>query len=121
MTAVNAIVAIVAIFVAAWLLRLVPRYEPVGFFVYLMAAGLAATLAIRLYPALVVLHSGTLGRWLSRCVAGSVAMVGFVSVFTVSGYGSLLNRMGDDVSGSHGVVLGVVMGIAYATLLTLGY
>ena len=117
----TATIAIVAIFAAAWLLRLVPWYEPVGVLVYLMAAGVAATVALRLYPALVALHSWTLGRWLARCVTGSVAMVGFVAVFIGSGYGSLLNRRGDDISWSGGVVLGVVMGIAYATLLTIGY
>jgi hypothetical protein len=92
---------------------LVPWYEPVGSLVYLMAVGLAATVAIRLYPALKVLHSWALGRWLARCVTGSVAMVGFVAVFVGSGYGSLLSRTRDNVAWSHGVVLGVVMGIAY--------
>lgn len=104
----------------ARLLRHLPFLEPLVLLVYPFALVLAGVVGLVLYASLSPLHrGGAVGRWMARCVAGAAAMVGFLSMFIISGYGATLNRGGDPITWREGVTVGLVMGFMYATMYPL--
>lgn len=116
-----AIVVSVPLFLLmAWVLRLAPRSWPFEIVTYFVALGLALTSGIGLYRGLVLLHAfGAVGRWLARSVAGVVAMIGFGAVFTLANFGASLSPDGVAPSWSDNFWMGVVLGLAYASLWPL--
>lgn len=104
----------------ARLLRHLPFFEPLVLLVYPFALVLAGVVGLVLYASLSPLHrGGAVGRWMARCVAGAAAMVGFLGMFIISGYGAALNRGGDPITWREGVTVGLVIGFMYATMYPL--
>lgn len=96
-------------FSQAWLILLYPLSLVVGGF-----------LLVNVYEALPRLRgAGAVGRWMARCVAGAVAMIGFVGTYLVSGYSELLTPDGP-LSFPAAMLLAVGMGVLYATFWPLG-
>ena len=112
--------AIASAFAIAGLLRWLPWFELVEqLLIYLLAVAVAALTATRFYGALRYLHGTAFGRWLARCAAGAAAMAGFVALFIASGHGSAFDRSGKPLALQEGLVLGVAMGVLYATVIAL--
>ena len=93
----------------AWLILLYPLSLAVG-----------GILLLNVYDAVPGLRrAGALGRWMARCIAGSVAMVGFIGIYLVSGYGAILTA-DEPLSFTTAILLGVVSGVLYATMWPVG-
>ena len=114
------IVSAPVLLAVGWMLRLAPRSWPFEIVTYLVALTFAVVTGIGTYRSLRVLQGfGALGRWLARSMAGIIAMVGFGAVFTLANFGSSLSPDGIAPSWASIVTMGVVIGIAYATLWPL--
>lgn len=104
----------------ARLLRHLPFFEPLVLLLYPFALVIAAGAGLGVYASLSPLHrGGAVGRWMARCVAGAAAMVGFLSMFIISGYGAALNRGGDPITWRDGVAVGLAAGFMYGTIWPL--
>jgi alpha-tubulin suppressor-like RCC1 family protein len=89
--------------------------------VYLLALAVAGIVGVAVYFGLSPLHRfGAVGRWIARCAAGALAMIGFIGIVLATGQGASLSRTGDVPSWKDGMIIAVVLGIAYATLWPIG-
>jgi transcriptional regulator with XRE-family HTH domain len=102
-----------------WALRAAPRSVPFEIITYFVALALAIIVGIGTYKRLRVLHGGAMGRWVARSIAGILAMVGFGAVFTLANFGSTFSDDGVAPGWSAIVLIGVVLGVLYATLWPL--
>ena len=103
------------LFLLGWLLGFAPRSWPFGVVAYFAALGVAVICGIGLYRGLRPLHRlGPVGRWLARSVAGVIAMVGFVSIVMLAGFGSVLSPDHVAPAWSDMFLVGVLTGLAFA-------
>ena len=85
--------------------------------VYFVALPTGLLLAVAVYHGLAAFERfGAVGRWLARCVAGCLACEFFVAAFLLSGTGSVLSRDGIAPSWREAMIIGLIMGLGYATL-----
>ena len=113
------VLSIPLLLLLGWALRAAPRSVPFEIVTYFVALALAVIVGIGTYKRLHALHGGATGRWVARSIAGVLAMVGFGAVFTLANFGSTFSDDGVAPSWSEIVLLGVVVGVAYATLWPL--
>lgn len=118
--AIRIVASVVALLFIASLFRFLPYHQEMVLLVYLLAMAILAILVFGIYHGLQNWHErGAMGRWLARCVAGGTAMVGFMAAFPVAGYGGELLH-GEPFPWGEGILLGVAMGLAYATAWPIG-
>ena len=102
----------------ARLLCRLPYSALVGLALYPLAFLLAAIVGVGLYVGLAPLRRGAVGRWIARFVAGTGAMVAWVSPFLVSGY-DRIGRRSRHVGWEDAIELALVVGLVFASLWPL--
>lgn len=85
--------------------------------VYVIALPLSIAIAVGLYWLLVPLHDrGAVGRWIARCIGCCAGSLFFTFAFLITGSGSVLSKQGVSPSWREGLIEGLMIGVAFATV-----